>query len=55
MKPYNKHETFKGCYYEQCGSDIRSTSKTARQKAKKEIRDEFSKVDKKSDMYSWDS
>lgn len=55
MKPYGRHKPFKGCYCEQCRPNTKSIKKTARQKAKKEIRDEASKMGKKSDMQDRDS
>ena len=50
MKPYGRHAPFKGCFCEMCRSRNKPVKKAARQKAKKEIKDEVSKVDKKTDM-----
>lgn len=51
MKPYGQHNAFKGCKCRDCNPDRNKGQKSAeRQKAKKEIKDEISKVAKKTDM-----
>lgn len=57
MKPYGGHKLSGFCQCSQCGvpKKLKGPKKSERQKAKKEIRDETSKVDANSDMSRGDS
>lgn len=57
MKPYGRHKPSNICQCVMCGPDKKSKGrkKAERSRAKKEIRDEVSKVDKRRDMQSRDS
>ncbi len=52
MKPYGVHKLSGFCQCSQCGvpKNLKGPKKSERQKAKKEIRDEVSKVGTKSDV-----
>ena len=52
MKPYGQHKGYKGCHCSQCRQNkhLKAKKTSERQRAKKEIRNELSKVVKKEDV-----